>query len=107
MRSADTISIRCAMSVAAISKSTTGVKPSWLANLAARIMRSGSSENESSGSRGVRINFLDKSLTPSNKSTNSSSGKRTASALIVKSRRSKSASSVVPKDTSGFRLSSR
>ena len=105
-RSADTIFIRSDISVAANKTSTTGVKPNWLANLAARIMRNGSSEKDSSGSRGVRITRLLKSSIPPNGSTNVSSGNLTAMALIVKSRRIRSSSSEEPKLTSGLRLSS-
>ena len=48
------ISIRPAISVIAATTSGATVKPSWAANRAARIIRSGSSEKESSGVPGVR-----------------------------------------------------
>ena len=46
--------IRSAIAVIAATTSGATVKPSWAANRAARIIRSGSSENESSGAPGVR-----------------------------------------------------
>ncbi len=46
--------MRSAMSVMAATTAGSTVKPSWAANRAARIIRSGSSENESSGVPGVR-----------------------------------------------------
>ncbi len=48
------ISIRSAIAVIAATTSGSTVKPSWAANRAARIIRSGSSEKESSGRPGVR-----------------------------------------------------
>ena len=65
-------------------------KPSWLANLIARIILKGSSEKVISGFKGVLINFFFISVNPSNGSTSSPNVflfKLTASALIVKSLR--------------------
>ena len=83
------------------------VKFSWLINLAARIIRSGSSLNESSGLPGVLINLLSRSPTPLYKSikVGSSVVNSSAIALIVKSRRDKSASIVLPNSTFGLRES--
>ena len=46
--------MRPAMSVMAARTSSVTVNPSWEVNLAARIMRSGSSLKERSGGKGVR-----------------------------------------------------
>ena len=48
------ISIRSAIAVIAATTSGATAKPSWAAKRAARIIRSGSSEKESSGRPGVR-----------------------------------------------------
>ena len=102
-RSAETISIRAAMSTTACRVAASTVKPSWAANRAARIIRSGSSSNDRSGAIGVRSTPRDRSVSPSNGSTNVRSGRRTAIALTVKSRRDRSPSSVSPNATTGLR----
>ena len=66
--------IRSAMSVIAASTSGATVKPSWAANRAARIIRSGSSEKESSGRPGVRSTWWARSTTPPNGSSSCCSG---------------------------------
>ena len=97
------ISIRWAMSrIAPITASST-VKPSWAANRAARIIRSGSSENESSGRPGVLITRCARSTTPPYGSSKSRLGTRTAIAFTVKSRRPRSPASESPKSTVGLR----
>ena len=58
------ISIRPAIAVIAATTSGATVKPSWAAKRAARIIRSGSSENESSGAPGVRSTRSARSTTP-------------------------------------------
>ena len=105
-RSAEMISIRPAISlIAAITVGSTS-KPSCDANLAARIIRSGSSENEFSGVPGVRKTLRTKSLTPSKLSINVGGVvvSSRAMAFTVKSLRNKSPSILSPKFTSGFRL---
>ena len=79
----------------------------WLANLAARIMRSGSSEKEFSALVGVRKTFFAKSSSPLNGSMNSGVFVVSSSAieLTVKSRRDKSPLIESPYSTSGLRLS--
>ncbi len=52
------------------------MKPSWAANRAARIIRSGSSPNESSGRPGVRSTRWARSTMPPYGSSNTRSGKR-------------------------------
>ena len=99
------ISIRPAIAVIAATTSGATVKPSWAAKRAARIIRSGSSENESSGAPGVRSTRSARSTTPPKGSSNVREGTRTAIALTVKSRRPRSPSSVSPKSTSGLRES--
>ena len=76
-------------------------------NRAARIMRNGSSRNDTSGSSGVRRRLAARSAAPPNGSTSSGSGSRNAIALIVKSRRDRSASMSSANATSGLRLSGR
>ncbi len=76
-------------------------------NRAARIMRKGSSRNDTSGSSGVRRRLAARSAAPSNGSTSSGSGRRNAIALIVKSRRDRSVSMSSANATSGLRLSGR
>ncbi|CAB4725612.1 unannotated protein [freshwater metagenome] len=92
--------------MAAITARST-VKSNWLINLAARIIRSGSSLNESSGLPGVLINLFCRSDTPLNKSikVGFSVVNSNAIALIVKSRRAKSASMLSPNSTTGLRES--
>ncbi len=90
------ISIRSAIAVIAATTSGATVKPSCAAKRAARIIRSGSSENESSGRPGVRITRLARSTTPPWGSSNSRPGSETAIALMVKSRRARSPVSEVP-----------
>ena len=80
---------------------------SCAANLTQRSIRSGSSENVTSGSSGVRIMPSSRSQMPPNGSMSSpkrSLLRHTASALMVKSRRFWSSSSV-PSSTTGFRES--
>ena len=103
IRSADTIDSRDAMARIAACTSPATVNPSRAANRAARRMRSGSSEKESSGRPGVLITFSRSAASPPNGSTSSNEGSRAAIALIVKSRRSRSATSDVPYFTSGLR----
>ena len=80
------------------------MKFNWLINLAALIIRSGSSLKESSGFPGVFINLFCRSLTPLNKSikVGSSVVSSSAIALIVKSRRNRSSSMLLPNSTFGF-----
>ena len=96
--------MRSAMSLIAVTTSGAGRNPSWATKRAARIILSGSSLNELSGVAGVRINRCARSVNPPYGSTNLLSGIATAMALIVKSRRKRSSSSVSPNATSGFRL---
>ena len=71
-----------------------GIAFSCATNLAARSIRSGSSEKATSGSSGVSSRLPARSLTPPKGSTNSPSGSRTAMALIVKSRLERSSQEV-------------
>jgi len=108
IRSADTADSRPAIAVIAACTSGTTVKPSCAANRAARSIRSASSLNESSGDPGVRSTRAFRSRMPPNGSTISSEGSRTATALTVKSRRARSASSDRPYATrAGLRDSGR
>ena len=91
------------MSVIASTTSGTTVKPSWAAKRAARSIRNGSSENESSGRPGVRSTWCTRSTTPPYGSSSCRSGSETAIALTVKSRRPRSTSSESPYATSGLR----
>jgi hypothetical protein len=61
-------------------------------NRAARSIRSGSSENDTSGASGVRSTPSTRSAMPPKGSISSTSGSRSAMALIVKSRRDRSCS---------------
>ena len=97
------IPIRSAIAVIAATTSGATVKPSWAANRAARIIRSGSSEKESSGGPGVRSSRWARSTTPPYGSSKIRPGIRTAIALTVKSRRPRSPARVSPKSTSGLR----
>ena len=97
------ISIRPAIAVIAATTSGATAKPSWAAKRAARIIRSGSSEKESSGVPGVRSTRSARSTIPPNGSTNSRPGTRTAIELTLKSRRPRSPSRESPKSTSGLR----
>ena len=81
------------------------MKPSWAAKRAARIIRSGSSENESSGRPGVRRVWWARSTIPPYGSSNRRPGSVTAIALTVKSRRTRSSASESPYATSGLRES--
>ena len=92
------------MSVIAASTSGATVKPSWETNRAARIIRSGSSAKDSCGVPGVRSTLAARSDSPSCGSTNSSEGSRSAIALTVKSRRTRSSARLSPKATSGLRV---
>jgi hypothetical protein len=109
MRSAETISRRSAIERTDASSSSVGVSSNDEMNRAARIIRSGSSEKDTSGSTGVRRTLPARSATPSNGSINVGSSEVTsrAIALIVKSRRDRSASISVAKSTCGLRLSGR
>ena len=95
--------MRAAIAVIASTTSGATAKPSWAANRAARIIRSGSSEKESSGVPGVRSTCSARSTMPPNGSTNSRLGTRTAIELTEKSRRPRSPTRLSPKDTSGLR----
>ena len=109
IRSFDTIAIRSLLRPIASNVSEWMSKPSWAAKRTARIIRSGSSENVTSGSQGVRISRRSKSPVPSNGSTSSpnvAAFREKAIALIVKSLRSWS-SSIVPSSTIGLRESAR
>ena len=97
------ISIRPAISRIAATTAGSTVKPSWAANRAARIIRSGSSEKLSSGRPGVRSTRCARSTTPPNGSSKVRSGTDTAIAFTVKSRRPRSPARVSPKSTSGLR----
>ncbi len=81
------------------------VKPSCETKRAARSIRSGSSLNEISGAAGVSRTPARSASIPFNGSTNSNvpvPSTRTAIAFTVKSRRTRSSSSVVPYCTSGY-----
>ena len=91
------------MSVIAAIVSSATVKSSWAANLAARIIRSGSSENETCGAPGVRRIRAARSSSPPNGSTNARPGSVSAIALTRKSRRARSPSRVSPNATAGLR----
>ena len=86
-RSADTIASRPVIERIAATVAGSTSNPSCAANRAARIIRSGSSLNESAGAPGVVIIWSARSSSPSLGSTNSRLGSSTAIALIVKSRR--------------------
>ena len=103
IRSTDTIDSRSAISPIAACTSSATANPSFAANRAARRIRSGSSEKESSGRPGVLITFSLSAASPPNGSTSSNVGSRAAIALIVKSRRPRSATSDVPYFTAGLR----
>ena len=103
IRSADTMASRGASSVMPARSSGATVKPSWAANRAARMIRSGSSLSECSGRPGVRSTLSCRSRIPPNGSTSSWPGSRAAMALTVKSRRDRSSISDSPYFTSGLR----
>ena len=103
MRSAETMESRpCIVSTAAVSAGS-GSSEKRAAKRAARSMRSGSSAKEISGSSGVRNRPAARSPSPSKGSISSMSGRRNASALMVKSRRDRSTARSSPKVTSGLR----
>ena len=107
MRSCDMILSRSALSQIAWKQRSSMVKFSCEANLTARIIRSGSSEKVMLGSSGVRsIPSLRSRIPPkgSASSPKRSAFRHTAIALMVKSRRFWSSSSV-PSSTMGLRLS--
>ncbi|MNL59834.1 hypothetical protein D3C87_1835920 [compost metagenome] len=109
IRSIDTMLMRSFILVIASNVSGSISKLSWLANRIARIMRSGSSEKVISGSSGVRIILLRRSLMPSNGSTSSPKVpalRLIPIALMVKSRRFWSSANV-PSSTAGLRESER
>ena len=91
------------MSVIAATTAGSTSKSSWAANRAARSIRSGSSENESSGVPGVRSTPRARSARPPYGSTSARPGSVIAIAFTVKSRRPRSPSSVWPYSTSGLR----
>ena len=95
--------IRSAMAVIAVTTAGSTVNASCAANRAARSIRSGSSEKESSGRPGVRSNRFARSTTPPYGSTNSRPGSETAIAFTEKSRRPRSPARESPKSTSGLR----
>ena len=68
-------------------------------------MRSGSSLKDSAADSGVRSTLAARSAVPPKGSTRRASGSDSAMALIVKSRRERSASMSVAKVTSGLRES--
>ncbi len=103
-RSADTMPRDGARAAAAARVAGSTSKPSWEAKRAARIIRKGSSPKLRSGSMGVRSRPPARSTRPSNGSTNSIAGRRTAIALTVKSRRARSPSSESPNVTAGLRV---
>ena len=81
-------------------------KPSCETNRAARSIRSGSSPNDTSGADGVSSTFARSAAKPPRGSRNSpgpSGVMRTAIALTVKSRRTRSSSRLEPNRTSGLR----
>ena len=85
--------MRPAMSVMARTTPGSTVKSSWAAKRAARIIRSGSSEKDSSGRAGGAQHLRARGRsTPWNGSSNFRSGRVTAIALTVKSRRPRSPS---------------
>ena len=92
--------------ISPIAASTRGsaVKPSWLTNRAARIIRSGSSAKDSCGVAGVSSRRLASADSPSYGSMKRLVDKSTAIALTVKSRLTRSSSIESPKWTSGLRL---
>ena len=73
-RSAETISIRSAIAPIAARTAGSTANPSWAANRAARIIRSGSSSKDCSGVTGVRSTPAARSASPPNGSTNVSDG---------------------------------
>ena len=88
--------IRSAIAVIAATTSGATVNPSCAANRAARIIRSGSSEKESSGRPGVRSTRAARSTTPPNGSSKTRPGTLIAIAFTVKSRRPRSPGSESP-----------
>ncbi len=104
MRSTEMMEIDSRISEIATAASTATVKPSWAVNRMARSMRSGSSPNDTSGVPGVRSTPAMRSSMPPEGSTSLSSGTRSAMALTVKSRRSRSPSRVSPNSTAGLRV---
>ena len=107
MRSALTISRRWRSCSIAPTSSGSGASPNCATKRAARSMRSGSSRNDSSGASGVRRRRAARSTAPSKGSTSSGSGRRSAIAFTVKSRRERSVLMSSEKATSGLRLSGR
>ena len=105
IRSNEIISSLVAMLLIATKTDGSISKLSWLINLAARIIRSGSSLKDSSAFPGVLINLFCKSATPLNRSIKVGSGvvSSSAIALIVKSLLAKSPSIVLPNSTFGLR----
>ncbi|MEY9487537.1 hypothetical protein RKD26_003331 [Streptomyces calvus] len=88
--------MRPAISFIAVTTSGATSKSSWAAKRAARIIRSGSSENDSSGVPGVRSTRAARSPRPPCGSMNRFSGSATAIAFTVKSRRTRSSSMESP-----------
>ena len=89
----------------AFNESSETSKFNWEANLAARIIRNGSSLNDCSAVTGVRSTLALKSARPLKESINLgfSSVNSSAIALTVKSRRERSPSMFSPNSTSGLR----
>ena len=107
IRSADTMERRWCPVRTASTSSGVGSRLSLAMNLAALSIRRGSSAKDTSGSSGVDSRCAERSARPPNGSTISSSGSRRAMALMVKSRRARSSSTVSPNATSGLRESGR
>ena len=80
------------------------MKPNCATNRAARIIRNGSSANDTSAGAGVISSLRAKAPSPSYGSTNSIVGSRIAIALTVKSRRTRSSSRLSPNATTGLRV---
>ena len=107
IRSCEMIRIRSRLLERASKVSGSISKFSCVAKRMQRIIRSGSSENVTSGSRGVAMTLSSKSHTPPKGSCNSpkrAAFRQTAIALMVKSRRFWSSASV-PSSTIGLRES--
>ncbi len=103
MRSAETIASRPRMRSMAATRAGSGVNEKRAAKRAARSMRRGSSPKDTSGSSGVRSRPAARSPSPSKGSMSRMSGRCSARALTVKSRRDRSSSMSSPKLTSGLR----
>ena len=81
------------------------VKPSCAANRAARSIRSGSSPNDTSGALGRAQGAGEQVVDAAGRIDSTlASGRRSAIALTVKSRRARSASRLSPNATTGLRV---